>query len=107
MESTTLNMSNLVNYLFLILLIYILFYFVTRSNPFEYFYPHIFGTDPYTKPISKYPECTPNNNCFPGTYARTQIYQNVCQPNTGLLRQPIPLFNNCQKSLSPYFNPYL
>lgn len=99
------NLLPLINYLFLFLLLYILFYLVTRSNPLEYFYPRIFGTDPFTVPQSTYPECTPGNNCFPGTYARTQIYQNMCQPATGLLRQPIALVDNCKKSLSPYFNP--
>ena len=99
------NLLPLINYLFLFLLLYILFYLVTRSNPLEYFYPRIFGTDPFTVPLSTYPECTPGNNCFPGTYARTQIYQNMCQPATGLLRQPIGLVDNCMKSLSPYFNP--
>lgn len=107
MSSHTPDMSNLINYLFLILLLYILFYLRTRTNPLEYFYPQIFGTDPFTKPLSRYPECTPANNCFPGTYARTQIYHNVCQPSAGLLRQPIPLFGNCQRSLSPYYNPHV
>ena len=99
------NMPKILNMLFLIILLYILFYLVTRNNPLEYFYPQIFGTDPLTVPHPQYPACTPANNCFPGAYARTQIYHNVCQPQTGLLRQPIPLLGNCQKSLSPYFNP--
>ena len=37
---------------------------------------NVFGTDSLVN-ISG---CRPENNCFLGSYARTQIYQNVCQP---------------------------
>ena len=112
----------LLNYLFLLLLIYILFYFLVRKNPLEYFIPGIFGFDPglYQIPSQlnlpnetliigngRIPPCTADNNCFPGTQARTQIYQNLCQPRYGLLRQPIATDENCQRSLSPYYNPQL
>lgn len=93
----------ILNKVFIILLIIILFYFIKIKNPLETFYPGIFRMDPHTLP-SNYHHCTPENNCFPGTYARTQIYQNVCQPHTGLLRQKIPLQDRCQRSLLDFMN---
>ncbi len=66
--------------------------------------PGLFGTDIHTKQPSYYPKCTPENNCFPGSYARTQIFQNVCQPTHGLLRQKIPLADTCQKTFSDFMS---
>ena len=112
----------LLNYLFLLILLYILFYFLVRKNPLEYFKSGVFGFDPglFSTPSQlqiENPEpiigngfflpCTAANNCFPGTQARTQIYQNMCQPYYDPLRQPIPLQDNCQRTLSPYYNPHI
>ena len=88
-------MHTLINITFLIILSYILFYLIKHDNPFETFLPGIFGTDALTK---RQNSCTPENNCFLGSYARTQIFQNVCQPQQGLLRQKIPLGDNCQRT---------
>jgi len=88
-------MHTLINITFLIILSYILFYLIRFDNPFETFLPGIFGTDALTK---RQNSCTPENNCFLGSYARTQIFQNVCQPQQGLLRQKIPLGDNCQRT---------
>ena len=97
-------MQKLLNIVFLLILLYILFYLAVRKNPLETFFPSIFGTDSRTVLPSHYPECTPGNNCFPGSYARTQIYQNVCQPLTGLNRQKIPLADNCQRTLGDFMS---
>ena len=94
------NEINILNKIFIILLLLILFYFLKVDRPLESFFPSIFRMDPHTLPI----RCTPENNCFPGTYARTQIYQNVCQPEHGLLRQKIPLQDSCQRHLLDYMN---
>ena len=91
-------MKLLLHITFLVILTYILFYLIVKNNPLEQFYPSIFRTDSSTLPNN----CTPENNCFPGTYARTQIYQNVCQPQSGLYRQKIPLNDNCQRTFLDY-----
>ena len=53
--------------------------------------------------INPVPPCTPENNCFPGAYFRSQVYQNMCEPsnieNGGLSREKISLIDNCVKSL--------
>ena len=93
-------MEKLINITFLIILSYILFYLTVKKNPLEFFMPGIFGTDVRTLN----PPCTPENNCFPGSYARTQIYQNVCQPKYGLLRQKIPLSDDCQRTFNDHMS---
>lgn len=110
----------MLNYMFLLILVYILFYFLVRKNPLESFVPSLFGFDPYlhTSPSQLsfpppqhifgngiYPPCTPENNCFIGTQARTSIYQNLCQPVYGPNRQPIYLQDTCQRTLGPFYNP--
>ena len=96
------------NYLFIIILIVILTYLLHNENALELFvscfkkkvenfYPGVFG---FQMGIPLDPNnCRPENDCFKGNYLRSQIYQNVCQPNYGLLRQKIPLDDNCQRSL--------
>jgi hypothetical protein len=93
----------IINVAFLFILTYILFYFLIVKKPLalERFIPNVFGNiDPLVLPGS----CRPENNCFPGSYARTQIYQNVCQPNHGLLRQKIPLDDNCQRTFNDHMS---
>ena len=41
----------------------------------------------------------PEDDCYMGSPMRSQIYQNVCEPNYGLLRQKIPLNDNCQRTI--------
>ena len=104
-NNTFINEINGLNIIFIILLLLILFYFLKVNKPLESFFPSIFRMDPYTLPLySFHNRCTPENNCFPGTYARTQIYQNVCQPEYGLLKQKIPVQDNCQRQLLDYMN---
>lgn len=59
----------------------------------ENFIPNLFGVG------FVIPPCRPENGCFPGSYATTQKYHNMCQPALGLNRQKIPLQNNCQQNL--------
>jgi hypothetical protein len=47
--------------------------------------------------------CTPENDCFPGNYARTQEYTNVCPPeDTRLGREKIWLKQNCTRTLGNF-----
>ena len=59
----------------------------------ENFIPNLFGIGFIIPP------CKPENGCFPGSYATTQKYHNMCQPAIGLNRQKINLQNNCQQNL--------
>lgn len=61
----------------------------------ENFIPNLFGIG------FVIPPCRPEDGCFPGSYATTQKYHNMCQPGIGLNRQKIPLQNNCQQNLGP------
>lgn len=73
-------------------LIIILILIVRRQ---ENFVPNLFGVG------FVIPACRPEDGCFPGSYATTQKYHNMCQPALGLNRQKIPLQNNCQQNLGP------
>lgn len=46
--------------------------------------------------------CTPENNCFPGSYMRSQVYQNMCEPTdtVHLLKDRRHLQDNCLRSLA-------
>ena len=59
----------------------------------ENFIPNLFGVG------FVIPPCRPEDGCFPGSYATTQKYHNMCQPLVGLNRQKIQLQNNCQQNL--------
>ena len=61
----------------------------------ENFIPNLFGIG------FVIPPCRPEDGCFPGSYATTQKYHNMCQPAIGLNRQKIQLQNNCQQDLGP------
>lgn len=87
----------ILNVIFLLVLLLILIYYLKTEKVLEGFRT-VFGTDS----LVNLGNCRPENNCFLGSYARTQIYQNVCQPKTGLLRQKIPLSDDCQRSFSDY-----
>ena len=63
----------------------------------EHFLPGVFGFQ-LGIPL-QHKNCLAKNDCFPGSPLRSQIYQNVCQPKQGLYRQPIPLTDNCQRTL--------
>ena len=96
------------NQLFIITLIIILLYLLHNQNALElfinsckskieHFYPGVFGFQ-LGIPLNPY-NCSPHNDCYLGAPMRSQIYQNVCQPKMGLLRQKIPLYDNCQRTL--------
>lgn len=50
--------------------------------------------------------CTPENNCFPGSYLRSQVYQNMCEPTDTphLLRNKVQVRDNCLRSLGNPLN---
>ena len=50
--------------------------------------------------------CTPENNCFPGSYLRSQVYQNMCEPTDTqhLLRNKVQIQDNCLRSLGNPLN---
>lgn len=54
------------------------------------------------KSFSRYysPEkCLTQNNCFKGSYCRSQVYQDVCQPQGQLNRVKKSLRTDCVKQL--------
>jgi len=64
----------------------------------ENFLPGVFGFAP------RVGGCTPENNCYPGSYAATQKYHNMCQPSFGLNRQKIGLQDHCTHDLGKMSN---
>tara|TARA_Y200000002_G_C22641587_1_gene647232 strand:- start:40 stop:345 length:306 start_codon:yes stop_codon:yes gene_type:complete len=87
------NSLNNINALYIIVLIIILVYLLNNQNALE-----LFMNDVKQK-FNNY--CNPNNDCYKGQQLRIQKYQNMCEPKFGLLRQPIALVDNCQRTLSP------
>lgn len=51
-------------------------------------------------------QCTPENDCFPRSYARTQEYGNVCPPEDSRLgREKKHLVQNCSRRLGQFGAP--
>tara|TARA_B000000437_G_scaffold20531_1_gene14677 strand:+ start:137 stop:622 length:486 start_codon:yes stop_codon:yes gene_type:complete len=85
--------SYLTNYIFLFIILIILFIILKKKVEVENFLPGVFGFAP------RIPGCTPENDCYPGSYAATQKYHNMCQPSFGLNRQKIGLQDHCTHDL--------
>ena len=52
--------------------------------------------------------CTPENNCFPGSTLRTEVYQNLCNnPSSGINKLPIQLNDTCLRTHNPNMSPDL
>ena len=85
--------KQLISGCFLILCLVILCMIVKKPNRLETFLPGVFGFGP------RIPGCTPENDCYPGSYATTQKYHNMCQPSFGLNRQKIGLHDHCTHDL--------
>ena len=50
--------------------------------------------------INPIPQCNINNDCFPGYYFRSQIYQNMCEPrDLGPLKNKTQLIDSCVRTL--------
>ena len=87
----------------LILVVITILIFILRNNKedFNFAFRETAG-----KTFGRYyqPErCTPGNNCFKGSYLRSQTYQNVCPPKFGgLTREKINLQDDCQRTLGNY-----
>ena len=73
--------GNFVNYCFLVVILTLLFLILKKNINIETFLPGVFGFGP------RISGCTPENDCYPGSYATTQKYHNMCQPSFGLNRQ--------------------
>jgi len=44
--------------------------------------------------------CDSKNDCFPGTYFRSEIYGNMCEPRYGGINKiPIQLHDDCLRTL--------
>ncbi len=50
----------------------------------------------YIKPDSN---CDVNNDCYPGSYFRSQLYENMCEPHYGLLKTKRNINDNCLRTL--------
>lgn len=80
--------------------LFILAGFIENNRPTENLvgYGTVYGIS--TNPS---PHCNASNNCFPGFYNRTQVYQNMCEPldvdKRGLLRDKRQLVDGCVKTL--------
>ena len=84
----------ILKFVIVVLLIYLIF---TRDST-ETIYihkPNAFGE--YVSPD----RCVPENNCFPGTYNRTEVYNNICSPEEPhkLNRLPVALQDKCTRKL--------
>ena len=45
-------------------------------------------------------KCNPVNNCFKGSYMRSQVYQNMCEPtDSRITREPVQVKDNCLRTL--------
>lgn len=80
----------------MIYIILICVFVFLMCSSYEYFGPGVgksFGG--YYSPEN----CEAKNNCFRGSYFRSQIYQDVCQPLYGLNRSKKLLRSKCSKQL--------
>ena len=85
--------SSAVNFSFLLGCLIVLYLLLRKKYNIENFLPGVFGFAP------RIPGCTPENDCYPGSYATTQKYHNMCQPSFGLNRQKIGLQDHCTHDL--------
>ena len=92
------NNKQFISICFLILCLIILCMVINKPNQLETFLPGVFGFVP------RIPGCTPENDCYPGSYAVTQKYHNMCQPSFGLNRQKIGLHDHCTHDLGKMSN---
>jgi hypothetical protein len=75
----------IIKYFFIIIILLFITLFFYIINYKEHFsIGHGTGFARFYKPI---PKCTPANNCFKGSYHHSKIYQNICEPDSNLLKQ--------------------
>ena len=54
----------------------------------------------YSQVFSPFPRCLNSENCFAGSYFRSEVYNNICQPRCGELnREKRHLRDTCLRSL--------
>ena len=68
--------------IFLVLIYIYIGYILSYRETFSLGYGRSFSY--FHHPI---PKCTLDNNCYAGSYYNKHIYQNMCQPKQGLLKQ--------------------
>ena len=86
----------MIQILFVVLIALFIFTLMLNKQKEEYMgYGTVFGV--HTNPN---PNCRLSNDCHPGYYYRSQLYQNMCQPKDHrLTREKVNLVDNCVKSL--------
>ena len=89
------NDKKVISASFLMVCLVLLFIFIRKPDQLETFFPGFFP---------RIPRCTPENDCYPGSYAVTQKYHNMCQPSFGLNRQKIGLHDHCAHDLGKMSN---
>lgn len=99
------NMNNCIGITIIILIIAIILINIYNIT-FEKFtlgQGQAFG--PYTPP---HPPCTSETDCFPGSYFRSEVYQNMCEPKEinegGLSKDKVQLLDTCVKTLGSQLN---
>jgi hypothetical protein len=88
----------MLKYILCFAVILILTYILSSNSEHMVGYGTIYGV--HSNPS---PKCELDNDCFPGFYNRTQIYQNMCEPldtdRRGLLREKRNVVDGCVKTL--------
>ena len=76
----------------------LLIYLIFTRNGTETIYIH--KPNAFSKYISP-AKCVPEDNRYPGTYNRTEVYNNICSPEEPhkLNRLPVALQDKCTKKL--------
>ena len=75
---------DILNYFIIIfILLFITLFSFVINNTEHFSIGNGTGFAKFYKPLS---ECSPANNCFTGSYHHSKIYQNICEPNSPLLR---------------------
>ena len=86
-----------------ILFLLIVFSFVLNNNSTETYNVGSGAGRVFSIHKNPAPICNAENNCFPGYYLRSQIYQNMCEPldykEGGLLRDKIQSVDGCTRQL--------
>ena len=54
----------------------------------------------FSRVLKPHPNCVSDKNCFPGSYFRSELYENMCEPiYGGLMREKVSLRGHCLRTL--------
>ena len=82
-------------FIFLMFIVIVYKIHISLLEPFSLGYGTSFGE--YINPD---PKCNANHNCFAGSYYRSHLYQNMCEPdNSGPLKVKRKLHNTCVRRI--------